>query len=597
MSKIFIFFIIHIFYTFIFCQKCRENANFCKKCDQTNSFCFSCKYDTLVPDENGGCVGAKKCIEGRNYCNECNEENTICKKCEDGYLPDENGACSYINNCEISYNRECLKCKNDYILIGEPNNFKICKSIFSTDLKNCKIIDKLNGFCEICEEGYFLSKGDKKCLETENCYESNFGKCLTCNSGYYLNKKEDKCFLQDNKFYHCKETIDGEICDKCDNNFYFDEMGNCVSTNFCLKSENNKCIECKTNYFLTENGEGCSTEENCYDSDKELGFCKWCKFNYYLRFSDKKCISNKDQSEYKYCRTVTDKCILCESGYFLGEDDKCTITKNCSEADNGICIQCSEGNHLGLDNKCTEYEHCTYSNVHYNCLECEEGYVWNILNQTCDKWNERYFGCKILDTDGITCNICHNNFYLNETDNKCYDNNENNNYYKCLIVTDNRCLRCLSDYYLGKDYKCSKIFNCQNSSDENNCEKCEENYCLDLSKKTCIYNNEINEEFEKKYFRCAKTNKEGNACIECLEGLNLNEEGLCINEMDCSEKEDDKCVYCTNNKHPWKNSCLNEIFGCVETNDDNCYRCDDIFDFNNCTECYEGYILNEGICK
>ena len=597
MSKIFIFFIIHIFDSFIFCQRCKENENFCKKCDQTNSLCFSCQYDILVPDEYGGCIGAKSCIEGKNYCNECNEEKTLCKACEDGYLPDENGACSYINNCEISYKRECLKCKNDYILIGEQNNFKLCKSIFSTDLKNCKIINKSNGLCETCEEGYYLSKGDQKCLETQNCYESNFGKCLACNNGYYLNKKEDKCFLQDNKFYHCKETIDGEKCDKCDNNFYFDEEGNCVSTNFCLKSENNKCIECKSNYFLTENGEGCSTEENCYNSDKELGFCIWCKFNYYLRFSDKKCISSEDQSEYKYCRTVTDKCILCEFGYFLGEDSKCTITKNCSESDNGICIQCSEGYYLGLDNKCTEYEHCAYSNIYYNCLECEDGYLWNTLNQTCDKWGERYYGCKILDIDGITCNICKNNFYLNETDNKCYDNNENNNYYKCLIVRDNICLRCLSNYYLGKDYKCSKIFNCQKSLDQNNCEKCEENYCLDMSKKTCEYNGEINKDFEKQYFRCAKTNEEGNSCSECLEGLNLNEEGLCINERDCSEKEGDKCVYCINNRHPWKNSCLNEIFGCVETNDENCYRCDDIFDFNNCTECFEGYVLNEGICK
>ena len=597
MEKLFKGIIFIIFYSLILSQKCIDNQNFCLKCDKSNTLCLKCKYDILVPDENGGCIGAKQCTPGNNFCDECNENNNLCKTCEIGYIPDENGGCSYINNCEVSYNGECIKCEIDFVLIGDIDNLKICKYLYSTDLKNCKSFDKSNGLCEICDDGYYLSRGDKKCIQTENCYESKFGKCLTCDRGYYLNKKEDKCLLQEDKFYRCKESIDGETCDKCDDNFYFDQEGKCVSTNFCRKSVNFTCVECISNYFLTQNGEGCSSDENCYSSDKEFGFCTYCKFNYYLRFSDKKCILNSENNEYKFCRTVTDKCILCDSGYFLSEDNKCTITKNCSEADNGTCIHCLEGNYLGRDNKCTIYEHCIYSNFHYDCLECEDGYLWNILEDKCDKWGDDYYGCKILDTDGITCNMCKDNFYFNETDSKCYDNTENNNYYKCQIVTDNNCMKCVSNYFLGKDHKCTKIINCQFSIDENNCEKCQTSYCLDKSKKVCIYNGEINEEEDKKYFKCIKTNEDGTSCIQCEDGFILNEDNLCINEEDCNEREEDKCVECINKKHPWKNSCLNIIFGCIETLDDNCYKCDDIFDFNKCTECYEGYILDdEGKC-
>ena len=593
MSNILILLILQIFFSISLSQKCKENTNFCKKCDLSNTFCYSCEYDNLTPDENGGCIGNQKCSAGKNYCDECNKSNNLCKECEDGYFPDGNGGCSYINNCEISYKGNCLKCNSNYILIGETNNFKICKSIYSSDLKNCKSIDKSNGFCELCEEGYFLTKGDKKCVDIENCYESFYGNCLTCNNGYYLNIKEKKCLLQEKQFYHCKETIDGKNCDKCDNNYFFDEEGKCVSTNFCSKSENHKCVKCISNYYLTEDGEGCSTEENCYSSDKELGFCTWCKFNYFLKSSEKKCILDEN-SENKFCKIFTNKCISCEPGYYLGEDNKCSITKNCAETIEGICIQCSEGYYLGDDKKCTNYKHCIYSNFHYDCIECKDDYYWNQFNKTCEKWEkEKYFGCKLLDINGITCNICKDNYYLNETDNKCYDNNEKNEYYKCSLVTNNKCMRCLPNYYLGKDYKCSKIFNCEKSLDENNCEKCEDNYCLNINKQTCEYNKEIYEEENKKFYSCAKTNKKGNACEECEEGLILNEEGLCINEDVCSEKEGDKCIECENKKNPWKSSCLNNIFGCVDNNDENCYRCDNIFDFNNCTECYEGFQLNE----
>ena len=43
--------------------------------------------------------------------------------------------------------------------------------------------------------------------------------------------------------------------------------------------------------------------------------------------------------------------------------------------------------------------------------------------------------------------------------------------------------------------------------------------------------------------------------------------------------------------------CANKVLGCVETTTKNCLRCDDILNFNICTECKEGYINNLGCYK
>ena len=73
-------------------------------------------YYLYIPDNFGGCK--KKCIVGINNCLECDEEGNLCITCDISYFHDENGGCSYTDNCEISNNGECIKCKNNFILIG-----------------------------------------------------------------------------------------------------------------------------------------------------------------------------------------------------------------------------------------------------------------------------------------------------------------------------------------------------------------------------------------------------------------------------------------------------------------------------------------------
>ena len=574
-------------------QQCEEDKNFCKKCDLLTNLCSQCKFNNLIPDEKGGCTGSKKCELGKNYCDECNEDEKSCKSCEIGYYPDENGGCSNTDNCELSYKGECFKCKDNFILVGEKNNFKFCKSLSTQDFKNCKKINITNGLCDECEENYFLNYEDKKCSRTSNCSESNYDFCLECISGFYLDKKQNKCIKQENQFLHCKQTLNGDTCDKCDDNYYFDEQQKCTNTNNCKDSVNSKCKECIENYYLTEDKESCSSANNCHSADKEKGLCFSCSNNYYLQKSDRKCISDEKQREYKYCKIVSDKCEKCEIGYHFSEDGKCTKSKYCAESENGDCVVCSDGYYLGLDGKCTDQEHCIYSNMNSYCLECEDGYIWNSYLQTCKLAEDKFKNCRIT-LEGAHCAACKKNFYLNLTDNLCYDNTQKDNFYKCSRVNSGKCSECEDGYYFGyDDLKCSKIKNCIKSQDENTCLKCQKFYCLDLKSGKCIDNEEILNEENKKFFRCKKTNKEGTICEECEEGLELNDEGLCINIKDCADMKDNNCLRCEDKEYSWRYSCLNNIYGCVLTFTKNCLRCDNIFDLRSCTECFEGFKLNE----
>ena len=570
---------------------CSENKNGCLKCNPLTNICFKCKSDVLIPDNNGGCIGEEKCIFGKNYCEKCNENGKLCDICEENYFPDENGGCSISNNCKISDKGECLKCRNGFIFVKKT---KSCKSLSSSDLKYCKIINEIDGFCDRCEEGFYLDEGDKRCTKTENCYISSFGNCLSCNKGYYLNKKDEKCLKQEKPFLHCKETINGEKCEECDDNFFFSKDENCVNTNYCSKSLDNICTECINGYYLTEKNNICSFDKNCIFADKDLGLCLSCAKDYYLDKKDGKCKSNKENNEFLHCQIADEICISCEKDYFLGEDNLCSSSKNCSESERGICTSCLEDYYLGLDNKCTKYENCIYSDYYYECIECKEGFYFDNLNKSCRYSTEEFDHCKYSDIFGGYCYECKDGYYLTIRDKRCRSNEKEGLYYKCKVTDYNEfCNKCINGYYLSTgDKKCSKVDGCKFILNENECSECEHDHCLNKKNLTCYWNDVVNEEYEKKYYKCNYTNIEGTKCEECEENYILTDEGLCLNNFDCENFEGNICIKCKKENIFGMNICLNKEFGCVETFTEGCKRCD-LDNFYECTECYDGYKLDE----
>ena len=577
---------------------CIVGKNNCIKCHPLNNLCLECNKDIYTPNKSGGCEYIKKCTLGNNYCKECNEEENLCINCENGYYPDEYGGCSYTSNFEISYRGECLKCKEDYILIGQNDiineGIRICKYLTSEDFKNCENINKETGKCTKCKEGYYLNEFDKKCSTTKNCMESKFGVCEKCRYNYYLDKSKDECKEKIELFKNCKESNDGKICSICEDNFYLDENNFCTQVNFSEQSKSAyECEKCISGYYLTGYGESCTPEKNCHYGNKALGICTVCKENYYLDIYDGKCRSNIEDDEFKNCQKANKVCTDCIVGYYIDKENICTNTANCEFSEEGICLKCIENYYLGLDNNCINVENCIYSK-NGECLECKEHLYYNRRNKTCLIAEGYFENCKI-GYDNWICNECKNEFYLNQSDYECYSNTEEGDFYKCARTYTgiDICTECIEGYYLGgKDNKCSKIKGCDISENENKCIQCSENYCLNIKSGTCEDNELIIDSDKKFYFKCNKTNEEGTKCEICLNGYEVNEDGLCIDNIHCEEKDNNNiCIKCENNY------CLNNYFGCIYSFYGNCLECNNILDFDSCSKCTDEFKLNDyNIC-
>ena len=597
--------ILFIFPIVISAPTCSSDKNFCDHCNILTNLCVKCQYpDILVPDENGGCTGAKKCLVGKNSCNECDIDGKLCNICEDSYYPDENGGCTYTKGCEFSNLGQCLKCKEDFILIGD--SIKICKSLTVDNFKNCKEINYETGYCNLCDDGYYLTSKDYKCIKTQNCKESVLGNCISCNEGFYYNKKEDKCENKTANFTYCMQTLDGKNCEICDEDYYFDENGICVETQYCSESENLKCIKCQPGYYLLDNyyqNYICTKTENCDSVDKYTSICTYCKINFYLDLTDYKCKSNLEDGPYKHCGSVDKNglCKSCDFSYYLGEDYRCSDSYHCSESENGKCLSCSKNYYLGLDNQCIDVEKCIYSQFRI-CVECEDGYYYNSFNKTCTKMTEQFLNCKhTCNYDSNKCCECKNDYYLLENNSLCYDNTKEEPFIKCAIVDyyKESCKKCIEGYYLGsEDNKCSKVEYCRITENENKCLECDDYFCLDIKNQRCVYNDYLSEDNEKFHISCNKTNEEGTACAQCINGYELNEEGICVDIDICEEKENGKCKKCKDiiNSNNFE-YCANEIFGCLETWVRNCLRCDDLSNLYECTECEEGYDYFYNTCR
>ena len=401
-------------------------------------------------------------------------------------------------------------------------------------------------------------------------------------------------------FYKCILSANNKTCDICEDNYYLAENGKCGEVNFCSKADDyGRCEECISGYYLIGTGYNakCAIEEKCSISDKDTDLCMECINGYYIDYKDGKCKSNQNNNEFKYCKIVDDVCKDCIIGFYLGEDSKCSNTNGCVESENGICESCSDNYYYGLDQKCSLIEHCIYSKNENDCIECEDNYCYNQREQKCFFADNELQNCKIVTYYPNKCFLCKKDFYLNQTDNLCYSNIEKGDFYKCEITNYNskECFRCIEGYYLGYKYhRCTIINGCEYSEDEEECIECNSYYCLDLKTGKCEDNDLVKYEDKLFYYRCNKTNLEGNACETCLEGFTLNEDGLCIDKNSCKEEIDGKCIKCPNNDEDilFHYHCLNVIFGCVESFLENCLECNDILDFEKCTKCVDGYKIN-----
>ena len=589
-------------------KNCMKYYNFCIQCNEETDLCEYCMFSVFKPDSEGGCVGAKKCIVGNNYCRKCNEDSTKCQACLNAYYPDNNGGCTLAQNCDVSFNGNCQTCLKNYSLVNDGEPYLECKRLPKEEdrIPYCKTYNE-EGKCERCIDGYFLSHGNRKCSRAFYCnFVEDDDHCTECIAGFYLDKSDNNiCKPYNDSFFYCKESEDGKKCSLCREGFYMAEDNKCVVTDHCVESKPNSyyCKKCEDDYYLTTQGGSCSITKHCKNIISD-GKCFICENDYYLNTTEGSCHSNQEDNDLKHCAKASEFCESCAIYYHLGEDKKCSKSRNCSESVDATCVKCSKGSFLTKNNKCVPTDNCIIADDYYQCVECKEGYYYNYTSNEClddDFEDGKFKNCKNLDYISENCFECRNNYYLNKTDYKCYLAEEDDDLYKCSEINeDNKCVKCEQNYYLGKlDNKCSSIFGCVKSESTDKCAQCDSSYCL--TNGLCNYT-EFNTENDNGYcYKCKETHSNGIGCKKCFDGFSLSEDGLCTNMEYCEKEKNDVCVKCKSNIYDevyglYLSFCANKKYGCVENSDDKCIRCDDIYDFDKCSECIKSYRVEDGEC-
>lgn len=361
-----------------------------------------------------------------------------------------------------------------------------------------------------------------------------------------------KCKIGLNYCDECDE--DKALCTTCNSAFFPDENGGCSYDPNCMISYLGECIQCKDDFFFVKDKKLCKSENsddfiNCKTIDSVTGFCFECKNGFYLNSEDKRCTEIENCS-----KSIYGKCISCNDKYYLDHNDKQTCKPQakkeslmyCKETEDGkTCSKCESEYYSDSEGGCVSTNFCSIANETGNvCKECIEDYYLTQKNSICVSTDN----CSQGDKDTGICLYCNNKFCFDSSDGQCISNVEDDDYKYCINFKDGNCQKCLANYFVAEDGKCTNTRNCSISefgickkcqkgfhSDKNQrctdiehcieitdysttCEECEEDYVYDYLNKTCIEATEDNHLLNCK----TTTPSDSEICYKCKEGFYLN---------------------------------------------------------------------------
>ncbi|KAK3592251.1 hypothetical protein CHS0354_027125 [Potamilus streckersoni] len=236
---------------------------------------------------------------------------------------------------------------NDRIVtLCEVQVFGDCdKGRYGNCTQNCdycpgKSCDKLTGFCQECQRGYFGNTCNESC---DYCYQGDCshdtGKCSICPKGKQGDKCEYDCkdfYFGMNCFSRCGNCLNGEVCDKV--------TGNCPRGCQDGWQEDNCDRECDDRFYgncSTSCGK-CATEKPC---NKVSGLCEngACMDGW----QTKKCDIPCDDHFYGNCST---ECGACRDAAVCDKVNGSCPFGLCSEGWNGERCDTSPAEHQASNN-------------------------------------------------------------------------------------------------------------------------------------------------------------------------------------------------------------------------------------------------------
>ena len=249
-------------------------------------------------------------------------------------------------------------------------------------------------------------------------------------------------------------------------------------------------------------------------------------------------------------KTGTKECKICKPGYILTTNNECTLTKDCIKADlnTGICLECEKNSYFDLDT--------------YQCIPYSENENSN-LN----------FCLKVFQNK---CIECISSYYLS-LDNKCVSTKN------CKLSKNGICVECIQNFFLSlNDKKCTNTHNCLVVNPDWECDKCQEDYYYNISKHKCLKKDNKNSNL----INCKKvlTKNNCNKCNECDTNYYLNlTDLLCYKNTEnnkffkCAKSDIfglncEKCI--TGYYLSSKNKKCSQIYGCTLFENDKCISCE-----------------------
>ena len=650
------------------CFNCAEGSPGCSQCymeeienDETVYKCEKCLANFKYSEKYGTCEkcsidNCRKCHFNYNYskteCDECYSGYFIdfdkkCKACKKKYL--NYGYCYICSdnetdysalNCYCSYNYLEINISNDYIF-----NYNEMCSYCDKGCSNCFLDENLKSVCLACQSGYLLLN-DKKCIKCpKNCEKCKYDKngelkCLECSysNDLLINGQCNNCPSGCDICYFKENNEIG--CSKCSHYYTFNQNRECLSCSSISEIGGKGCETCGYNN-LTKRHECYSCRKENYDFEIKQYLDIYAYVNNTFQ-----CLDSTNQTQkYLYgcllAHHIKDdiyECFTCKIRFIP------IINEN-------ICRMPRE---LNLSNYCLEAENIGNEiNPKYSCQKCNSSYVKVLtLNgiYDCFPRENNLIYClqgKEEENKNFTCNKCINNSHLNENNicecdfdsfgkyglwcYKCDDEKYGNpgcksskgcNYYYPNDELDcNECKDSYFSYTKGQCFSCSKeIHDCnkchiENSTQKLICDKCEENYELNILNNRCDYSCYIYSNIMPGCINCNKG--KDNKCQYCLYNYFKTKNDSCILCEDekyggkfCSyckyqidengsETEEIECKSCQDSYYfVNKNGKCYELYNAISLA---CTRYGFIKFENNekltCIECYEGYYLNsEGIC-
>jgi len=615
-------------------KKCTPNCKICKNAIFEGD-CFQCATGyRKLPEENNNLFNCYKSPPNKYFindqnistlenchfsCNKCSGPNSNdCLECIEGYYKIENE--SFPTNCQTSKNgyfikenvlkkcddicEECLEGAQNCLNCNSSNNY-YQKSTDNQKYKTCyqdsALIDNYFFY-----KPYFIP-----CFSLcKSCINSDINSCSSCVDNSYPIDTEFQTYIQSKSkigekvYFQCYDKKPNEnYWLDTENKFYRKCADNCLN---CLDSSDSKCLVCASGYFFKFNYN--INGDRCYRNDSPPAD------NYFLNnnlwqicdISCEKCIGGGKSD-----------CLSCAKDYFFQEEYS-SPPNRCFYKDSP-----PSSNYVLIDNlkffRCTDNCHSCYLNSFDKCKSCTDGSYFKLgynsqTGDICYKSTPSNFYLaldNLYKPCDISCDQC------SENANECISCNEQNNYYRKLLIDNTISKECFNqkpepNYFLDGDIykKCSENCGSCESFGVQRCTSCSVNF---YSKNEDILNAEYecfnsapfgyyldNSKFHKCTRGCSSCLSQGiKFCLSCDVSLNFFylEKLDYINGAECYDSKPSKNTYLDFYTNTYK-FCHSTCKNCLGGSESQCTECLENyyfrFDWNSITgdKCYNNLPLS-----